>query len=348
MNRQMSSMERVLTTLDYKEPDRVPLFLMLTCHGAKELDMPIKEYFSKADNIVKGQLLMLNKYKHDCLNPLFYGAIEAEAFGCEILYSDDGPPNAGEPFIKNEKDILELEVPSIQNTKCLLKGLEAIEALRREVGMEVPILSTVMSPFTLPIMQMGFGKYIELVYEQPQLFQHLMRVNEAFCVQWANAQLAAGATAVACSDPMATTLITPKELYREMGFPVSMKTMKQINGEIAMGFASAPCEPIIDEIIELGAKAVVVGAGEDIGKVKLAAKSKLTVIGNLNYLEAVHWDRKEVENQVKNIIRKAGRGGGLIISDVAGEVPFQMRESTLLEISECVRTWGEYPLDWIE
>jgi len=37
----MTSMERVLTTLSHKEPDRVPLFLLATMHGAKELGLSI-------------------------------------------------------------------------------------------------------------------------------------------------------------------------------------------------------------------------------------------------------------------------------------------------------------------
>lgn len=40
MNSQpMTSLQRVLTTLGHKEPDRVPLFLLLTMHGAKELGL---------------------------------------------------------------------------------------------------------------------------------------------------------------------------------------------------------------------------------------------------------------------------------------------------------------------
>ncbi len=49
----MTSMNRVLTAIGQKEPDRVPLFLMLTMHGAKELDMSIKDYFSKSENVYK-------------------------------------------------------------------------------------------------------------------------------------------------------------------------------------------------------------------------------------------------------------------------------------------------------
>ena len=48
---QMTSLQRVLTTLGHKEPDRVPFFLLATMHGAKELGLSIKEYFSKPENV---------------------------------------------------------------------------------------------------------------------------------------------------------------------------------------------------------------------------------------------------------------------------------------------------------
>ena len=57
----MTSLERVLTTLGFKEPDRVPYFLLLTMHGAKELGLSIKEYFAHSKNVVEGQLRMRKK-----------------------------------------------------------------------------------------------------------------------------------------------------------------------------------------------------------------------------------------------------------------------------------------------
>ena len=63
----MTSLQRVLTTLGHQEPDRVPLFLSLTLHGAKELDLSIRDYFAKADRVIEGQLRLRKKYGHDCL-----------------------------------------------------------------------------------------------------------------------------------------------------------------------------------------------------------------------------------------------------------------------------------------
>ena len=348
MSKNMSSLERVLTTINHKEPDQIPLFLMLTYHGARELDMPIKKYFGKAENIVKAQLIMRNKYKNDCLNSFYYSAIEVEAFGGEVIYTDDGPPNAGEPIIKNDKDIIALKLPSIKNTKCLVKVLETIEGLRKEAGPDVPILGAVSSPFTLPIMQMGFDKYIELIYEQPKLFNHIMAVNEEFCIEWANAQLSAGATAVSYIDPMAAPSIIPTELYSRTGFYIAQRTIRRINGFTGMGFASACCLPILDYIIQTGTKMIAVSFLEDIAEVKKKSYKKLALLGNLNNIEMCRWNKDEIRDKIKDIIIKAGRGGGLIICDSAGEIPFQVAEETLLEISKTVNEWGKYPLDWID
>ena len=197
----MTSLQRVLTTLGHEEPDRVPFFLLLTMHGARELGLSIKSYFAKAENVVEGQLRLRTKYRHDCLYPFFYAPIEVEAFGGEVLFCDDGPPNSGTPIIRRDEDIPGLVPPKVGETPCLGKVLKAIRLLKDRTGDEAPIIGVVMSPYSLPVMQMGFDKYIDLMVEQPDLFNRLMQVNEKFCIDWANAQLAAGATAICYFDP---------------------------------------------------------------------------------------------------------------------------------------------------
>jgi hypothetical protein len=72
MKTTMTSMERVLTTLSHQEPDRVPLFLLATMHGAKELGMSIQEYFSKAENVAEWQIRINKKYGTDCFYKVIY------------------------------------------------------------------------------------------------------------------------------------------------------------------------------------------------------------------------------------------------------------------------------------
>ncbi len=345
INNSMTSLERVLTTLSFKEPDRVPFFLLLTMHGAKELGISIKEYFSKYENVVEGQLRLRAKYKHDCYYPFFYAGIETEAWGGEIIYTDDGPPNAGEPIINKFEEIKHFSAPDIKSNQPLLKVLNTIEQLKSRIGNDAPIIGVVMSPFSLPVMQLGFEKYLDLIIEHPILFNQLMTVNESFCVKWANAQLSAGATAICYFDPVSsTTIITPK-MYEQTGFQVAQRVISQIKGPTATHFASGRCLPIIPKVIETGTAIIGCTVEEDPIEIKKKCAGKLSMLGNLNGVEMRRWTTLEAEAKVKDLITKAAPGGGFILSDNHGEIPFQVPEDILMSISETVQTDGRYPIN---
>ena len=343
----MTSMQRVLTAIGHKEPDRVPLLLLLSLYGAKELQIPIKEYFSSPQNIVDAQLLMKKKYSNDCIYAFFYAPIEIEAWGGEVIFVEDGPPNSGEPFIKNISQLSNLEVPKITETKCLFKVLEATEKLKKEVGDSTPIIGVVMSPFSVPVMQMGFEKYLEILYFEPDNFHKLMQKNIEFCVSWANAQIKAGASAICYFDPLASHTIIDRETYIKTGFEVAKKTISLINGPTATHLASGIALPDINDIINTGTAILGFSSNDKIDEIKKASSNKICLLGNLNGIDMVNWDAKQTEFHIKNLIKGAGKNGGLLISDNHGEIPWQVPEEVLLAISEAVIKWGNYPLDWI-
>lgn len=342
MKTKMTSMERVLTTLGHNEPDRVPQFLLLTMHGAKELGVSIKEYFSKGENVLEGQLRLQKKYRNDCYYPFFYAPLEIEAFGGELIYSEDGPPNAGLPVIRNMEKILELEPPKISESKMLHKVLFAIEKLKEKARSEIPIIGVAMSPFSLPVMQLGFDKYLEVMHYRRDLFDHLMRVNMEFCVEWSNAQLAAGATAICYFDPVSSSTIIPRELYLETGFRIAQQTLSRLNGPTATHFASGNCLPIADLVPQTGTAVVGISSMEDLAKLKNAYKNKLTLLGNLNGIEMRRWTTEDATENVRKVIEIAAPGGGFILSDNHGEIPFQVPDEVLLAISEAVHEYGVY------
>ena len=342
----MTSLDRVLTTLGQKEPDRVPLFLLPTMHGARELQMPLPEYFSRAEYVAEGQLRMQARYRNDCLYGFFYAPIETEAWGAEVIFVDDGPPNSGEPLMSRPEDILSLEAPDIGEAPCLQKVLKCIRLLKeRSTG--IPIIGVVMSPFSLPVMQLGFDNYLDVMLERPELFKRLMEVNEEFEVAWANAQLRAGATAIVYFDPVASPTIVPPEFYRRTGMLVAQRTLGRIHGPTATHLASGRCLAIMDDLAATGTAIVGVSAEEDLAELKQASAGRLTLIGNLNGIQMRHWSPEQTESQVKSAIAKAGCGGGFILADNHGEIPWQVPEETLETIAEAVSRWGRYPLEWV-
>lgn len=343
----MNSLQRVLTALGQQEPDRVPLILLTTLHGAKELGLSIEEYFSRADQVAEGQMRLLKKYRSDSIYTFFYAPIETEAWGGEVIYLPDGPPNAGPPIIRKPEEIDRLQPPKVMESPCLAKVLEATRLLKAQVGDTVPIIGVAISPFSLPVMQMGFGPYLELIYEQPERFWRLMEANIAFCAEWSNAQLAAGATAICYFDPVSSTTNIPRDLYLKTGQEVARRTLPQIKGPTATHMASGRCMPILSDIIDTGTAIVGVSALEDMAELKGLANKRASLLGNLNGVEMRRWTPEQAEAEVKKVIAKAGRGGGLLLGDNHGEIPWQVPDEVLLAISEAVERWGRYPLAWI-
>ena len=341
----MNSFERVLTTLGFQEPDRVPWLNLVSMHGALELGMSIEDYFSKGSNVAEGQFLMQKEYGHDCYYNFFYTPLEMEAMGSKPIFRENGPPNAGAPIIKTIADIDRLKLPDPLSSPILERVYQSSEILSKASGGEIPIIGVVVSPFSLPVMQMGFEGYLELLWEQGEAFWQLMEKNIAFCIDWANAQLKHGANAICYFDPVSSDTVVPLDIYLKTGFKIAKKTISQINGPTATHFASGNCSHLLPHLPETGTAMAGVSSLEDLTKLKSLSYGKVSLLGNLNGIAMARWTPEQAKEIVKNVILTAGKGGGFLLADNHGEIPIQVPKETLKAIGEAVRAYGQYPLE---
>lgn len=344
----LTPLERTLTSVGHQEPDTVPIFLGLTIHGARELGMSIQDYFADPRKVADGQLLMRDKFGHDNLMGFNHAAGELEAWGGSVRYFDDGPPNGGPPIITTPQQILELETARVENSPSLMATLELQRLLKAEVGNEVPIIAAVLSPFSLPVMQMGFEAYLNLMAESPQEFERLMQINEEFCVAWANAQLQAGATVIVYYDPVSSPTVIPPRTYLETGHKIAKRTLPRIEGATVTHFANGRSLAIAEDVARTGTAVISACSDEDLAELKQRCRGKLSIIGPLNDIGMCSWTPQAAETKVKKVIAQGGPGGGLIISNAHGEIPFQVQDEVLHAVVGAGRKWGRYPQDWIQ
>lgn len=340
----MTAAERVQAALDHREGDRVPFLLSLTLHGARELGLGIRDYFSDPRNPVEAQLRMRRRYGHDGLVGSLYGALEYEAWGGEVVFAEDGPPNSGAPILRNAASIDTLEPPRVQDCPGLQRALQVLRGLRERAGSEVPVLGCVISPFSLPVMQLGFEAYLDLLFLDRPRFWRLMAVNEAYTVAWGRAQLDAGATALAYSDPLASPDMLPPPMFEETGFRVAQHTLAALGGPVLTHLASGRCLGVVDLLARTGTLGVGASCRDDLSELKAACSGRLAVVGNLNGIAMASWTPAQAEAAVRDALARGGSGGGFILSDNHGEIPWAVPETVLEAVAEAALTWGTYPL----
>lgn len=340
----MNSLERVLTALGHQEPDRVPLFLLFGMYGAKEINMPIKDYFLDPETVAQTQMHLAKKYNSDCLYSFYYASAETEAFGGDTHFIANGPPNAKAPIFKSVQDVLSMKVPEINSSPALQRILQTTRSLFQKAEGQYPIIGVAISPLSLPVMQMGFDGYLDLMHDYPVVFEHLLEKNKEFTIKWANAQIEAGATAICYFDPISSPSMIHPDLYRKYGAPLAKSTLAAINGPTASHFASGRVLPVVDELIGTGTQIIAASCLEDLAELKAQARGKVAVMGNLNGIEMAKWSKEDVRRNVKKAIWEGAPGGGFILADNHGEIPYQVKEQTLLDIAKAVEEFGTYPI----
>lgn len=339
----MNSYERVMTTLSHKQPDRVPFFLFFSFYGAKELGMDISKYFSKAEHVVEGQKRLLDKFGHDCLYTFFHAALEANAFGQDIEFYEDGPPNAGRPVLKNRNDIFELETPNPADNKKLLEAVKAVELLSGEFKKKTPVISAVIGPYSLPVMLMGLNKWLELIVtDDAEAINALVSKTSSFCAAWADMLFDAGADALGFFEPFATTTMVTRQEFLKYIFDSDKELISKFKGPTVFCGAGGRVDPIADKLAEMGFAGCVLNTDDDLEHVKNNFGDRINIMGNLNNISMINWSYDDAKKEAAKCMKAAKKGGGYILCDQHGEISWPVREDTLRGIADAVKEFGAY------
>jgi uroporphyrinogen decarboxylase len=339
MNEPMTSAERVAAAMGFRQPDRVPFVLPAHMHAARHLGLSIRECLETPRHVVAAQLHLREWLGHDVVSGAPPAAFEIEAWGGTIEFDDAGPPVAGPPPIQL-RQIARLQPPRLEDSPRLLRVLEAIAELRARVGNTVPVTGSVVSPFSLPVLQLGFEAYLEVMEERPLDFERLMQVNVAHCREWAHAQVRAGATALAYADPVASTDVVPLETARQKAIAVARAVLADIGVPFIYSLSSGRSLPLVDHLVGLGATAVGVSAQENLGEAIERCFGRIAVVGNLNGLAMCGWSTAEAQASVIRALWAAGTDGGWMLADNHGEIPFPVSDDVLSTIAETVKSGG--------
>ncbi len=340
---EITSFERLSTALRLGTPDRVPVVLVAPLHGAKELGLPIPEYFSRAENVAEGQLRFVQRVGHDNVDAFFYFGLEAKAFGAEVIFPDNQSPRVGAPILRDPSKIDALEAPDPRKAEPLQEVLRATEILARMAKGRWLVIGRALGPCSLPIELMGVEAWLELLlFGDVARRRHVLQVTSRFSTAWAKALLAAGADIIALVEPMASSTMLIREQASKLVLPVVRRVVRDIRGPVILWSLGA-IQPVADLIPDLGVQAVSTDPTDDLREVKRLVAGRLGVLGGLNDLGMLTWTPREAEEEARRAIEKGAPGGGFVLSHQY-EIPSAIEYDSLTAVVDSARKWGQYPI----
>jgi uroporphyrinogen decarboxylase len=345
----LNGLERVLKTIQLQEPDVVPHFENMIHPKVRDAILPGASY----DDFVEFMDLDAVVF-HDQAN-WRYETLDASKmimrnqWGAIVRFTSEEVAHPLEPAIKTEKD-LDTYIPPDPDLTWRYSNLKKI--VKRFKG-EKAIIIFVNGVFNMAKEALlGDVEYFKAMIKNPDIIHRVNEIVLNYNLGYINNCLDSGADMVFDGGDWAVTdgpwvsrdftqrfIVPPFRRVAEFCHSRGVPCLKHTDGNVW---------PIFDLIVEAGANLVHPidpGAGMDIGEVKTKYGHKVCLMGNIDCGPLLcNGSVEEVQEEVKNCIRKAGTGGGLICSS-SNTIHSGVKPDNYLAMVKAIREYGQYPLN---
>lgn len=318
----MNAWQRVMQTLQKAPVDRVPVFAVLGSYGGKLAGIDLKTLYSDAAAWVTGQQKAQDRFGFDLVLSVFDYSTIAEAFGSQVAWFDDQPPNMKRPAVQTAAEALCLALPDPEKSSRLPFVLEATRRLAAQYQGTVPVFGILPGPGILPSLLIGLENWIETVlFDQPTALK-LLEHTGRFYVNWGNALLQAGADCLVVTEGMAAAEIAPRSLFADLFLPHLQQTFNVINGPKVLHQTGGRINPVLDLLPGLpGLAGVAIGSKDDLTEARQLLGPDLTIIGNLDNLSIPTTSPEKLYQISRACLRTAAPCGPFILSTSGADVP---------------------------
>lgn len=211
----MTGRERVLRTIEGKSTDKLPWVPFAGVHAGKLLGYGAKKVSTDVDALVQAALEVNRLYHPDGQPIMFDLQIEAEILGCDMVWSDDGPPSVASHPLEDTTEI-PTRMPKADEGRLSME-LEATLRLKKEIGETTALYGICCGPFTLASHLRGTEIFMDMML-QPEYVHELLAYANKVAKTVSGYLIDAGIDVVAVTDPLISQ-ISPAHFVEFMEKP---------------------------------------------------------------------------------------------------------------------------------
>lgn len=324
----MTPKERAHTTLERREPDRVPIFeaWMASIIIEKVLGRPFEGIHDIIDFHKKLEIdfVPIDFGSPRGWEPQFLDEkVFMDEWGRKWQYQEGSLWNVFgfyvDGTIKTPEKYDEFEFPD-----PLAPGrLDSFETALKKIGDEYAVMGVIsQGVFERATTMVGLKDFIVYMYEKPSFAKEVLKRHYEFSLEIGKLFLDAGAEFILVGSDVADNhgpLIPPK-MYEEFVHPLSKDLIQSLKkrGAKVIRHTDGNLKPIMNYILDMGADGlhpIQPEAGMDIIDFKKEYGDRISVVGGVDVAGLLPFaSEEEVEKTLKYIIKNVSPGGGHVLA----------------------------------
>lgn len=299
---------------------------VLSFPAIQKMGITVKELIASADKQAEAMKVIADEFPTAAAVSFMDLSIEAEAFGSQIVVSDEEVPTVVGSIVGEDSDPDELAVPEVGAGRTGL-AVEAIAQVTKEIS-DRPVLAGIIGPFSLAGRLMDVNEIMLLCYDEPELVKAVLDKCTAFLTSYARAFKDSGADGVVMAEPLAG-LLAP-DLLAEFSTPYVNKIVDEIQTDefiVVYHNCGSSVVKAAESIVSTGARAFHFGNAIKMADILPLMPSDVLVMGNVDPAGELRMGTPEsVREATLSVLRECSSWPNFIISsgcDVPPMAPFE-------------------------
>jgi MtaA/CmuA family methyltransferase len=225
----MDAFQRMKARLKGERVDRPPNFDIFMTFAAHHIGQPLSRYYLDHRVLVAANVAMVQEFNVDILQAISDPYRETADFGGEIAFPRDGLPFCRKPLLGDEGDLRRLRRPNPATGPRMLDRLEAIRLMR---GEGIPVMGWVEGALAQAGDLRGTSAVLLDMIDRPEWLRELLEVCVGVEIEFARAQVEAGADLIGLGDAIASQ-ISPA-MYRLFALPYEKRIFDAVHAKGAL------------------------------------------------------------------------------------------------------------------
>ncbi|MGV9103216.1 MAG: uroporphyrinogen decarboxylase family protein [Promethearchaeia archaeon] len=310
-----SPIDIINTTISHEEPERVPVLPLVGLLSARLSNESTLELLRNPDVQARALLHSMQQFDYDGVFTVMDLTVEAEALGAEIEYTSDRFPYVSAHPLTDLSEVSDLSIYSAEKNR-LSVFVEVTRKLRQNIGTTHLVSSYVVGPFTLAGQLFGVGTILERTVDDSESVKACIQDCALLLEPYVNDLIEAGAHNIVILEPTASNNVISPEYFEEYCSPYVRNMIESIKsqGAIATLHICGDTNRIIGNMCDTGANALSIDSAVDLVQAKKVARSRSTILGNVDTTLLLRGTSHEVMNAAKECLEAASNNGGFILS----------------------------------
>ncbi len=285
----MTPKERVLAAVAGWPADHLASMPITMMFAADTAGIRYREYASNGEAMAHAQLVTAERYGLDYVSTISDPAREASDLGAAVEWFDDQPPAILESraLLADKSALPRLRLPDLEAPGRMRDRVRAVAILAKAAGAERMVEGWVEGPAALSADLRGLNTLMLDLYDDPEFVDRLVEFVVAMEIEFARAQIRAGATLVGIGDAAAS--LVGSKFYQRFVWAGECRLVEAIHeaGALARLHICGNTRRIFAGMGRTGADIVDLDFPAPVAEARAAMGAEQVLLGNLDPVRAV-------------------------------------------------------------